>query len=138
VRLRHSVGCRLKEFQAQKSEIESNEALLAAELGEQKQVEKLSRSTALQRLLGSKIEQGSNRLKSAEAALRRSLNEAFKSFGQAHTELAVMARALEHRGYPTARKNDPTKCDETLGSETPPNDFFGIFLVTFCNHRRLQ
>ena len=81
----------LKRLQDQTTEIESNEKrlseaqkeeqdLLAAEMEENEQLGKLSQAVALQRLLGSKIELGRNRLESVKVELRRAADEALRAF----------------------------------------------------------
>lgn len=93
-RAKHELAGSLEKFRAQTEEIESNEErlagaqkeqqdLLAAEMDEQEQIGKISQAVARQRLLGAKIEQGLQRLESAETGLRQAIDETYKSFGRA-------------------------------------------------------
>jgi hypothetical protein len=103
-RAKADLAAAFKSFGDQTGEIESNEKrlsdskkekadLLGAEMDEQEQVGKLGKIAALQWLLESKIEQGRNRLESAEPELRQAVEGAYKSFSRALSALVDARRA---------------------------------------------
>jgi len=128
-RAKQDLASALEKLHAQRQEIESNEKrlaeaqkdeqeLLAAEIEEVDQVGRLSQIVALQRLLGSRIESGRNRLESAKEELQRATAKALDRFQRA------LAALLDSRNAENlARLKKLVPADKWMWAETHAKAF---------------